>query len=108
MMKHKLLMLKDLIVLYSKELSFCCIAMINLTPNYVTSNNASSGLREKLYFPNTYLPFYILGIFSKTEQYFLLLDKLSPDSVMASSRSEENVVLNKFQHKSCISVGIPS
>ena len=51
---------------------------------------------------------YILGIFSKTEQYFLLLDKLLPDSVMASSRSEENVVLNNFQHKRCISVGIPS
>ena len=34
---------------------------------------------------------HLLGIFSKTEQYFLLLDKLSPDSVMASSRSEENV-----------------
>ena len=33
------------------------------------------------------------------EQYFLLLDKLLPDSVMASSRSEENVVLNNFQHK---------
>ena len=31
---------------------------------------------------------YLLGIFSKTEQYFLLLDKLLPDSVMASSRSE--------------------
>ena len=42
---------------------------------------------------------YILGIFSKTEQYFLLLDKLLPDSVMASSRPEENVVLNNFQHK---------
>ena len=41
----------------------------------------------------------IFDIFSKTEQYFLLLDKLSPDSVMASSRSEENVVLNNFQHK---------
>ena len=41
----------------------------------------------------------ILDIFSKTEQYFLLLDKLLPDSVMASSRSEENVVLNNFQHK---------
>ena len=51
---------------------------------------------------------YILGIFSKTEQYFLLLDKLLPDSVMASSRPEENVVLNNFQHKRCISVGIPS
>ena len=51
---------------------------------------------------------YILGIFSKTEQYFLQLDKLLPDSVMASSRSEENVVLNNFQHKRCISVGIPS
>ena len=50
----------------------------------------------------------ILGIFSKTEQYYLLLDKLLPDSVMASSRSEENVVLNNFQHKRCISVGIPS
>ena len=50
---------------------------------------------------------FILDIFSKTEQYFLLLDKLSPDSVMASSRSEENVVLNNFQHKRCISVGIP-
>ena len=33
---------------------------------------------------------FILDIFSKTEQYFLLLDKLSPDSVMASSRSEAN------------------
>ena len=43
--------------------------------------------------------------FSKTEQYFLLLDKLLPDSVMAASRSEENVVLNNFQHKRCISVG---
>ena len=32
---------------------------------------------------------YIPNVFSKTEQYFLLLDKLSPDSVMASSRSEE-------------------
>ena len=42
----------------------------------------------------------ILDIFSKTEQYFLLLNKLLPDSVMASSRSEENVVLNNFQHKS--------
>ena len=42
---------------------------------------------------------FILNIFSKTEQYFLLLDKLLPDSVMASSRSEENVVLNNFQHK---------
>ena len=42
---------------------------------------------------------FILDIFSKTEQYFLLLDKLLPDSVMASSRSEENVVLNNFQHK---------
>ena len=42
---------------------------------------------------------YILGIFSKTEQYVLLLDKLSPDSVMASSRSEENV-LNNFQTSS--------
>ena len=41
----------------------------------------------------------ILDIFSKTEQYFLLLDKLLPDSVMASSRSEENVVLTNFQHK---------
>ena len=51
---------------------------------------------------------YIFGIFSKTEQYFLLLDKLLADSVMASSRSEENVVLNNFQHKRCISVGIPS
>ena len=50
---------------------------------------------------------YLLGIFSKTEQYFLLLDKLSPDSVMASSRSEESVVLNNFQHKRCISLGIP-
>ena len=49
----------------------------------------------------------IPNIFSKTEQYFLLLDKLLPDSVMASSRSEENVVLNNFQHKRCISVGIP-
>ena len=38
----------------------------------------------------------------------MLLDKLLPDSVMASSRSEENVVLNNFQHKRCISVGIPS
>ena len=35
---------------------------------------------------------FILVIFSKTEQNFLLLDKLSPDSVMASPRSEENVV----------------
>ena len=42
---------------------------------------------------------FILDIFSKTEQYFFLLDKLLPDSVMASSRSEENVVLNNFQHK---------
>ena len=42
---------------------------------------------------------FILDIFSKTEQYSLLLDKLLPDSVMASSRSEENVVLNNFQHK---------
>ena len=50
---------------------------------------------------------YIPNIFFKTEQYFLLLDKLSLDSVMASSRSEENVVLNNFQHKRCISVGIP-
>ena len=50
---------------------------------------------------------YIPNIFSKTEQYFLLLHKLLPDSVMASSRSEENVVLNNFQHKRCISVGIP-
>ena len=50
---------------------------------------------------------FIFDIFSKTEQYFLLLDKLLPDSVMASSRSEENVVLNNFQHKRCISVGIP-
>ena len=44
----------------------------------------------------------IFDIFSKTEQYLLLLDKLLPDSVMASSRSEENVVLNNFQHKRCI------
>ena len=42
------------------------------------------------YKPKTAL--YILGIFSKTDQYFLLLDKLLPDSVMASSRSEVNVV----------------
>ena len=50
---------------------------------------------------------YLLGIFSKTEQYFLLLDKLLPDSVMASSRSEENIVLNNFQHKRLyFSVGI--
>ena len=35
---------------------------------------------------------FIFDIFSKTKQYFfLLLDKLLPDSVMASSRSEENV-----------------
>ena len=47
-------------------------------------------------------------IFSpKQNNIFLLLDRLLPDSVMASSRSEENVVLNNFQHKRCISVGIP-
>ena len=52
--------------------------------------------------------FYIYLIFSpKQNDIFLLLDKLLPDSVMASSRSEENVVLNNFQHKGCISVGIP-
>ena len=50
--------------------------------------------------------FYIYLEFSlKQNNIFLLLDKLSPDSVMASSRSEENVVLNNFQHKRCISVG---
>ena len=60
------------------------------------------GLQEVKTF-TSFIPY----IFSKTEQYFLLLDKLLPDSVMASSRSEENVVLNNFQHKRCISVGIP-
>ena len=35
---------------------------------------------------------------TKQKIYFLLLDKLLPDSVMASSRSEENVVLNNFQY----------
>ena len=39
-------------------------------------------------------------IFSpKQNNIFCCYDKLSPDSVMASSRSEENVVLNNFQHK---------
>ena len=53
--------------------------------------------------------YHIYLVFSlKQNNIFLLLDKLSPDSVMASSRSEENVVLNNFQHKRCINVGIPS
>ena len=34
-----------------------------------------------------------LRYFLKNRTLILLLDKLSPDSVMASSRSEENVVL---------------
>ena len=39
---------------------------------------------------------FIFDIFSKTEQYFLLLDKLLPDSVMASSRSEENILSDRY------------
>ena len=40
-----------------------------------------------------------LRYFLQNRTIFLLLDKLLPDSVMASSRSEENVVLNNLQHK---------